>query len=91
VQKLKYFAEPGPIDNTDFLCRHNFVQPCFWKNVDSLVLVCSTDTWLYLVKRFDIRRVKLAVDEEDENEEVSFYTISIIEYNKRFDFLLLLY
>ncbi len=31
LHKLKYFAEPGPIDNTDFLCsRHNFVQPCFW-------------------------------------------------------------
>lgn len=50
LHKFKYFAEPGPIDNTDFLCKHGFVQPCFWPNIDKLVIPCSTDTWIFLSK-----------------------------------------
>lgn len=65
LQKLKYFAEPGPIDNTDFLCKHNFVQPCFWQNIDSMVVRCSTDTWMYLLKTFGIKRIKIDSEEED--------------------------
>ena len=75
LHKLKYFAEPGPIDNTDFLCKHNFVQPCLWRSIDSLVVVCSTDTWLYLLKTFGMKRMRLLdcgdSDQGIENCEVS--------------------
>lgn len=82
LQKLKYFADPGPIDNTDFLCRHNLVQPCFWANIESLVLVCSTDTWLYLVKMFGIKRLRL-MEEEEEGEQVQNLSCSDSEVSCR--------
>ena len=55
LHKLKHFGEPGPIDNTDFLCQHHFVNPTFWPNINTLVLSCSQDTWDYLSKTFGVR------------------------------------
>lgn len=67
LHKLKHFAEPGPIDNTDFLCKHNFVQPCFWPNIDRLVVPCSTDTWIFLSKQFGVK--KLQIDDGNESDD----------------------
>lgn len=55
LHKLKHFGEPGAIDQSSFLCAHNFVQPHLWSHVDSLALACSPDTWSYLVEQFGVR------------------------------------
>ena len=55
LHKLKYFGEPGPIDNSDFLCRHNFVQPNLWKIIDDLTIACSVESWDCLVQNFGLK------------------------------------
>jgi len=55
LHKLKYFGEPGPIDNSDFLCRHNFVQPNLWKIIDDLTVACSVESWNCLVDNFGLK------------------------------------
>ena len=65
LHKLKYFSEPGPIDNTDFLCRHNQVQPILWSQIDNLTVVCSADTWFFLLKQFGLK--KQNQDDDDQN------------------------
>jgi ubiquitin carboxyl-terminal hydrolase 20/33 len=53
LHRLKYFSEPGPIDNIDFLCTHSFVYPYIWKHVDNLTIKCSNEVWNYLVTNFN--------------------------------------
>ena len=67
LHKLKHFGEPGPIDNSDFLCRHNFVQPNLWRHIDNLAVRCSADTWLFLLKTIDIKKPQQAQNELDTN------------------------
>lgn len=55
LHKLKYFGEPGSIDNSDFLCKHNFVYPNLWKIVDNVTLQCCDETWNYLVENFGLK------------------------------------
>lgn len=55
LHKLKYFGEPGPIDNSDFLCKHSLVQPNLWKYVDDLAVPCTTDVWNYLIDNFQLK------------------------------------
>lgn len=55
LHKLKHFGEPGPIDQSSFLCAHNLVQPHQWPHVDALALACSSQTWSYLVDTFGVR------------------------------------
>ncbi len=55
LHKLKYFGEPGPIDNSDFLCKHNYVQPNLWKSINNLTVMCTTDTWNCLVGEFGLK------------------------------------
>lgn len=55
MHKLKYFGESGPIDNSDFKCKHNFVYPKKWKIINDLVIPCTQDTWNYLVENFGLK------------------------------------
>lgn len=55
LHKLKYFGEPGPIDNSDFMCVHNFLQPIAWRIIQSLVVECTEETWKYLVETFGLK------------------------------------
>lgn len=48
VNKLNTFAEPGPIDNSDFLCIHGGVHPSKVSIVDKLSTVLSQNVWEYL-------------------------------------------
>lgn len=48
VNKLNTFAEPGPIDNSDFLCAHGGVHPSKVAIVDKLSTVLSQNVWEYL-------------------------------------------
>lgn len=68
LHRLKYFSEPGPIDNSDFICPHNLVYPHAWPKIDSLTLKCSHDTWSFLVDKYGVKYTDDA-DEEDENDE----------------------
>lgn len=55
LHKLKHFGEPGPIDQSSFLCAHNLVQPSEWSHVDALTLACTSYTWSYLVETFGVK------------------------------------
>ncbi|CAF0856128.1 unnamed protein product [Brachionus calyciflorus] len=55
MHKLKYFGESGPIDNSDFLCKHNFVYPRCWKLIEELTISCTEETWQFLVDNFGIK------------------------------------
>ena len=76
LHKLKYFGEPGPIDNTDFLCKHNFVHPHLWRLVDDLTIACSLDSWNCLVKNFGLKSLSLerAAAESSKSDESSVYS-----------------
>ncbi|KAK6622241.1 hypothetical protein RUM44_002048 [Polyplax serrata] len=52
VNKLNTFAEPGPIDNSDFLCAHGGVHPSKVAIVDKLSTVLSQNVWEYLYATF---------------------------------------
>lgn len=55
LHKLKYFGEPGPIDQSSYLCSHKLVESHQWRHIDSLVLTCTSDTWSYLSEAFGVR------------------------------------
>lgn len=55
LHKLKYFGECGAIDNSDFLCKHNFVYPKKWKIINDLTVSCTQDTWTYLIENFGLK------------------------------------
>ncbi|XP_067006537.1 ubiquitin carboxyl-terminal hydrolase 20 [Anabrus simplex] len=52
VNKFNTFAEPGPIDNSDFLCVHGGVQPSKAAHVDQLCTILSQPVWEYLYETF---------------------------------------
>ncbi|XP_071498550.1 ubiquitin carboxyl-terminal hydrolase 20-like [Diadema antillarum] len=52
LNKLNNFAEPGPITNHDFLCKHGGVQPSKTPYVDKLVLKVPQPVWDHLYKTF---------------------------------------
>ena len=67
LHRFKYLSEPGPIDNSDFLCKHNFVQPYLWTKIESLTSLCSFETWEFFVKNFG---VKYNDDDDDDGAEL---------------------
>lgn len=50
LNRFKTFAEPGPIDNSDFLCPHKGVNPARWQLVDKLCIPVRKSVWEYLYK-----------------------------------------
>ncbi|XP_063966871.1 ubiquitin carboxyl-terminal hydrolase 20-like [Lytechinus pictus] len=52
LNKLNNFAEPGPITNHDFLCKHGGVQPTKASYVDKLVLKIPQPVWDHLYRTF---------------------------------------
>ncbi|CAL4076407.1 unnamed protein product [Meganyctiphanes norvegica] len=48
INKFNTFAEPGPIDNSDFLCPHGGVQPQKAMYVGDLVMLLNQGVWEYL-------------------------------------------
>lgn len=50
VNRLKTFAEPGPIDNSDFLCPHGGVHPNKMPFVEKLTEVLSAEAWELLYR-----------------------------------------
>ena len=52
VNKLENFAEPGPIDNSDFLCRHGGVPPNKKEHVYNLVVALPRSVWELLYEQF---------------------------------------
>lgn len=64
LQKLKHFSEPGAIDNSDFLCKHNLVRPLLWNHIDKLAVSCSAEIWFFLTRHFGIKRQNEYDDDE---------------------------
>ncbi|RXG69105.1 Ubiquitin carboxyl-terminal hydrolase 20 [Armadillidium vulgare] len=52
INKFNTFSEPGPIDNSDFLCPHGGVQPSKASYVGDLVMVFNQGVWEYLHQVF---------------------------------------
>lgn len=52
INKFNTFAEPGPIDNSDFLCPHGGVQPQKAMYVGDLVMLLNQGVWEYLHQVF---------------------------------------
>lgn len=52
INKLENFAEPGPIDNSDFLCRHGGVLPTKSDHVYDLCVEFPQSAWNLLHSRF---------------------------------------
>eukprot|EP00057_Strongylocentrotus_purpuratus_P022869 XP_011677343.1 PREDICTED: ubiquitin carboxyl-terminal hydrolase 20 [Strongylocentrotus purpuratus] len=52
ANKLNNFAEPGPITNHDFLCKHGGVQPRKASYVEKLVLKIPQPVWDHLYQTF---------------------------------------
>ncbi|XP_021935533.1 ubiquitin carboxyl-terminal hydrolase 20 isoform X3 [Zootermopsis nevadensis] len=52
VNKFNTFAEPGPIDNSDFLCIHGGVHPAREPYVNQLCTILSQAVWEYLYDTF---------------------------------------
>eukprot|EP00003_Mantamonas_plastica_P012261 TRINITY_DN221_c0_g1_i8.p1 TRINITY_DN221_c0_g1~~TRINITY_DN221_c0_g1_i8.p1 ORF type:complete len:536 (+),score=119.67 TRINITY_DN221_c0_g1_i8:1268-2875(+) len=50
--RFKTMADPGPIDNHDFLCPHGDVNPKDADRVDDLIKVIPKDCWDYLHDRY---------------------------------------
>lgn len=48
INKFYTFAEPGPIDNSDFLCQHGGVIPERVNFVEQLAMSISQPVWEYL-------------------------------------------
>ncbi|XP_061184223.1 ubiquitin carboxyl-terminal hydrolase 20-like [Saccostrea echinata] len=52
INKFNTFAEPGPICNDDFLCKHGGVPPHKINHVDDLVISFNQALWEFLYQRF---------------------------------------
>jgi ubiquitin carboxyl-terminal hydrolase 20/33 len=52
LSKFNTFAEPGPIDNSDFLCVHGAVHPQKVTQVRDLCAVLSQGVWEYLYDKY---------------------------------------
>jgi hypothetical protein len=67
LHRLKYFSEPGPISNVDFLCSHNFVYPYVWHKVDNLAVRCSQEVWNFLIAHFNTGDLDESQEEDNNN------------------------
>jgi len=52
INKFENFAEPGPIDNSDFLCRHGGIQPTKVAHVQDLCAEFPRSVWEVLDSEF---------------------------------------
>ncbi|XP_046362270.1 ubiquitin carboxyl-terminal hydrolase 20-like isoform X2 [Haliotis rufescens] len=52
INKFNTFAEPGPITNRDFLCRHGGVPPGKTNHVEELAQPLNQAVWEFLYNRF---------------------------------------
>lgn len=52
INKFENFAEPGPIDNSDFLCRHGGVLPQKSEYVFDLCVTFAQPAWEFLQQHF---------------------------------------
>ncbi|XP_025112391.1 ubiquitin carboxyl-terminal hydrolase 20-like isoform X3 [Pomacea canaliculata] len=52
INRFNTFAEPGPITNTDFLCKHGGVPPNKVSHVEELVEPLEQSVWELLYKKF---------------------------------------
>lgn len=52
LNKFNTFAEPGPITNQTFLCRHGGIPPNKYHYIDDLVVILPQNVWEYLYNRF---------------------------------------
>lgn len=52
INRFYYCAEPGPIDNSDFLCQHGSISPDRDYDIDKLAMVVPYDVYDYLFKKF---------------------------------------
>lgn len=50
--KFSTFAEPGPIDNSDFLCQHGGLKPDLVQHVDQLTTIVAQTVWEYLYETY---------------------------------------
>lgn len=48
LSKFNTFAEPGPIDNYDFMCHHNRVKPTHEPQINHFATMVSGQIWDYL-------------------------------------------
>uniref|UniRef100_A0A8C2ZM19 Ubiquitin carboxyl-terminal hydrolase n=1 Tax=Cyclopterus lumpus TaxID=8103 RepID=A0A8C2ZM19_CYCLU len=52
LNKFNTFAEPGPIGNHTFLCRHGGIPPHKYHYIDDLVVIVPQNVWDYLFNSF---------------------------------------
>ena len=52
LNKFKYFAEPDPISNHDFICAHGFVYPELWSDINDIVVPVTQTVWAFLKEKF---------------------------------------
>ncbi|KAG5450555.1 Ubiquitin carboxyl-terminal hydrolase 20 [Clonorchis sinensis] len=50
--RFSTWAEPGPIDNTEFLCEHGQFKPTQWNHRDSLLVPIPHELWTKLLSAF---------------------------------------
>jgi ubiquitin carboxyl-terminal hydrolase 20/33 len=48
INRFNTFAEPGPITNEDFLCKHGGVPPSQVSYVDEMVTAVAQPVWEFL-------------------------------------------
>lgn len=52
INKFNTCAEPSPIDNSDFLCKHGAVPPAKWPYFEELVHEVPQPLWEFLYEKF---------------------------------------
>ncbi|CAF1116313.1 unnamed protein product [Adineta ricciae] len=52
INRFFYVAEPGPITNNDFLCKHGGVLPHHWSVINELVCPVPESVWQYLSEKY---------------------------------------
>ncbi|XP_065316862.1 ubiquitin carboxyl-terminal hydrolase 33-like isoform X2 [Gordionus sp. m RMFG-2023] len=52
LNRFNFTAEPGPIDQSDFVCLHRSVKPNRFDMVEDMCQDIGIDTWMYLYKNF---------------------------------------
>ncbi|UJR24742.1 hypothetical protein I4U23_006116 [Adineta vaga] len=52
INRFFYVAEPGPITNNDFLCKHGGVLPYHWSVINDLVCPVPESVWQYLSEKY---------------------------------------
>ncbi|XP_074029590.1 ubiquitin specific protease 20/33 [Leptinotarsa decemlineata] len=52
INRFYYCSEPGPIDNSDFLCQHGSVSPDRDVDMDKIAMVVPYEVYDYLFKKY---------------------------------------